>query len=89
VKRLLLSARAPSPHVKFEQRPGGWADSSVMCMEILFDLILDDLAGFIFEILFELVVCAEQAQRTSRAAAHLLNLLPLRQHSGRDFQAPT
>ncbi|HEV2154537.1 hypothetical protein [Bradyrhizobium sp.] len=25
-------------------------------MEILFDLILDDLAGFIFEILFELVI---------------------------------
>ncbi|MGV7211703.1 hypothetical protein [Bradyrhizobium sp. UFLA05-112] len=38
-------------------------------MEILFDLILDDLAGFIFEILFELVI------RLAEALFHLFGWL--------------
>lgn len=38
-------------------------------MEILFDLILDDLAGFIFEILFELVI------RLAEALFHLIGWL--------------
>jgi hypothetical protein len=38
-------------------------------MEILFDLVLDDLAGFIFEILFELFI------RLAEALFHLIGWL--------------